>query len=112
MLDKNEEVEYSSNIFSKLKYEDLKKAHKDSVVPVTDEDFTSKKRFDNVEQYRRYRESNKGRVMNKQESANYLSNQNSRREEISTQRAYNLLMEEKQMEKRNNLWWKNLKLLN
>lgn len=112
MLDKTEEVEYSSNIFSKLKYEDLKKAHKESVVPVTEEDFTSKKRFDNVEQYIRYRESNKGRVMNKQESANYLSNQNSRREEISTQRAYNLLMEEKQMEKRNNLWWKNLKLLN
>ena len=112
MLDKSEEVEYSSNIFSKLKYEDLKKAHKESVVPVTEEDFTSKKRFDNVEQYIRYRESNKGRVMNKQESTNYLHNQKSRREEINTQRAYNLLMEEQEMEKRNNLWWKNLKLLN
>ena len=50
--------------------------------------------------------------MNKEESTNYLSNKNSRREEISTQRAYNLLMEEKQMEQRNNMWWKNLKLLN
>ena len=59
MLDKNEVVEYSSNIFSKLKYEDLKKAHVETVVPVTEEDFTNKKRFDNVEQYLRHREKNK-----------------------------------------------------
>ena len=43
MLDKTEEVEYSSNIFSKLKYEF--KAHKESVVPVTEEDFTSKEKI-------------------------------------------------------------------
>ena len=112
MLDKSEEVEYSSNIFSKLKYEDLKKAHVETVVPVTEQDFTDKKRFDNVEQYLRYREQNKGKVMNKVESTQYLNNLNMKREEIGTQRAYNLLMEEKEMEKRNNLWWKNLKLLN
>ena len=112
MLDKTEEVEYSSNIFSKLKYEDLKKAHVETVVPVTEQDFTDKKRFDNVEQYLRYREQNKGKVMNKVESTQYLNNLNMKREEVSTQRAYNLLMEEKEMEKRNNLWWKNLKLLN
>jgi hypothetical protein len=112
MLDKSEEVEYSSNIFSKLKYEDLKKAHVETVVPVTEQDFTDKKRFDNVEQYLRYREQNKGKVMNKVESTQYLNNLSMKREEIGTQRAYNLLMEEKEMEKRNNLWWKNLKLLN
>ena len=112
MLDKNEEVEYSSNIFSKLKYEDLKKAHKESVVPVTEEDFTNKKRFDNIDQYIKYREANKGVVMNKQQSNDYLNNMNVKREELSTRRAYNLLMEEKEMERRNNLWWKNLKLLN
>lgn len=112
MLDKNEVVEYSSNIFSKLKYEDLKKAHVETVVPVTEEDFTNKKRFDNVEQYLRHREKNKGKVMDKVESAQYLNNINTKREEVSTQRAYNLLIEEKEMEKRNNLWWKNLKLLN
>ena len=112
MLDKNEEIEYSSNIFSKLKYEDLKKAHKETVVPVTEEDFTNKKRFDNIEQYIRYREANKGKVMDQNESRQYLNNKHVKREEVSTQRAYNLLMEEKKMQERNNLWWKNLKLLN
>lgn len=112
MLDKNEEIEYSSNIFSKLKYEDLKKAHKETVVPVTEEDFTNKKRFDNIEQYIRYREANKGKVMDQNESRHYLNNKHVKREEVSTQRAYNLLMEEKKMQERNNLWWKNLKLLN
>ena len=56
MIDETENV-YSSDIFSKLKYEDLKKAHKETVVPVTEEDFINKKRFDNVEQYLRYRKS-------------------------------------------------------
>ena len=110
MIDDTESV-YSSDIFSKLKYEDLKKAHKETVVPVTEEDFTNKKRFDNVDQYLKYRESQKGKVLDLNESKNILHNRSVENEKVSTQRAYNLLMEDKTMQKRNKLWWKNLKLL-
>lgn len=110
MIDDSESV-YSSDIFSKLKYEDLKRAHKETVVPVTEEDFTNKKRFDNVDQYLKYRESQKGKVLNVNESKNILHNRSMENEKISTQRAYNLLMEDKTMHERNKLWWKNLKLL-
>ncbi|MCY4092713.1 MAG: hypothetical protein OXF62_17985, partial [Caldilineaceae bacterium] len=47
--------EYSSDLFSKLKYEDLKKAHTETVVPVTREDYENKKKFNSVDSYRRYR---------------------------------------------------------
>ena len=110
MIDETESV-YSSDIFSKLKYEDLKKAHKETVVPVTEEDFTNKKRFDNLDQYLKYRESQKGNVLDLTESKNILHNKSMENEKLSTQRAYNLLMEDKTMQERNKLWWKNLKLL-
>ena len=70
-----------------------------------------KKRFDNVDQYLKYRESQKGKVLDLNESKDILHNRSVENEKVSTQRAYNLLMEDKTMQKRNKLWWKNLKLL-
>lgn len=111
-IDKTDaDYSYSSNIFSKLKYEDLKKAHVESVVPVTNEDFTNKKRFDNVEQYLRYRETTKGVAMTKNEAKEVLDGRNYENEKISSNRAYNLLMEDKKNKDRSKIWWKNLKLL-
>ena len=111
-IDKTDaDYSYSSDIFSKLKYEDLKKAHVETVVPVTEEDFTNKKRFDNVEQYLRYREKTKGKVLNKIESKKILNNKENNNEKLGANRAYNMLMEDKKNEERNKLWWKNLKLL-
>jgi len=106
-IDKTDaDYSYSSDIFSKLKYEDLKKAHVETVVPVTEEDFTNKKRFDNVEQYLRYREKTKGKVLNKIESKKILNNKENNNEKLGANRAYNMLMEDKKNEER-----KNLKLL-
>ena len=111
-IDKTDaDYSYSSDIFSKLKYEDLKKAHVETVVPVTEEDFTNKKRFDNVEQYLNYREKTKGKVLNKMESKKILNDRENSNEKLGANRAYNLLMEDRQNNKRNKLWWKNLQLL-
>ena len=111
MLDKSEDVEYSSGIFSKLKYEDLKKAHVETVVPVTEEDFHNKKQFANIDQYIRYREKNKAGVISLEESNSILSNRKNENESLSSQRAYNMLVQDQRTEKRNNLWWHNLKQL-
>ena len=111
MIDDSEST-YSSDIFSKLKYEDLKKAHIETVVPVTEEDFTSKKRFDSVENYIQYRDSQKGNPMDLNQSKNILHDKSLQNEKLSSQRAYNLLQQDREMKERNNQWWKNLKLLN
>jgi len=110
MLDSNETV-YSSDIFSKLRYEDVKKAHMETVVPVTEKDFQNKKRFDNVEQYIRYRKSSQGDVPDLTYSKTQLNNIKNNNEALNTNRAYNLLLEDNEMKKKNKLWWKNLKLL-
>ena len=50
--------EYSSDIFSKLGYEDLKKAHTETVVPVTREKISNnKKQFSSVNQFVQYRDN-------------------------------------------------------
>jgi curved DNA-binding protein CbpA len=110
MLDNSETV-YSSDVFSKLRYEDVKRAHMETVVPVTEQDFIDKKRFDNVEQYIRYRNTTAGEVPDLSYSKSKLSEKNNAHDALDTKRAYNLLMEDNKMKAKNKLWWKNLKLL-
>ena len=110
MIDSSETI-YSSDIFSKLRYEDVKKAHMETVVPVTEQDFKEKKRFDNVEQYIRYRKTSQGDVPDLKFSKVQMNNIRNNREELNTKRAYNLLVQENEMKKKNAMWWKNLKLL-
>uniref|UniRef100_A0A6C0LZX3 J domain-containing protein n=1 Tax=viral metagenome TaxID=1070528 RepID=A0A6C0LZX3_9ZZZZ len=110
MLDNNETI-YSSDIFSKLQYDDVKKVHMETVIPVTEQDFTEKKRFDNVEQYIRHRKSDEGNIPTLSYSKKQLNKNQNSSEIMNTKRAYNLLMEDNEMKMKNNMWWKNLKLL-
>ena len=64
--------EYSSDIFSKLKYEDLKKAHTETVIPVTKEDFEKTKKFKSVESYKRHRASQITAPPSLQQSRDFL----------------------------------------
>ena len=48
-LNRNKPEHYSSGVFSKLAYEDLKKAHTETVVPVTQEDYYNKEKYGNVQ---------------------------------------------------------------
>ena len=43
-LDDGEIEEYSSDLFSKLKFDDLKKVHKESLIPISNEDFNKYKK--------------------------------------------------------------------
>ena len=56
-LDSGVPESYSSNMFSSLPFEDLKKAHTETVVPVSDSDYNKIKKFNNLESYRRERNS-------------------------------------------------------
>jgi hypothetical protein len=44
---------YSSALFSQLNYEDLKKAHVESVIPVTQEDYLRRPQYRNVDDFQR-----------------------------------------------------------
>jgi hypothetical protein len=102
---------YSSEIFSKLPFEDLKKAHTETVVPVGDEDYNKILKFNNIEVLRQYRNSQNMKPMSKKQSQQHLQNINEQNEQDSTQLAYKLTQQEEMAEKANKSWWSNLKLL-
>ncbi len=102
---------YNSDIFSKLKYEDLKRAHTETVVPVTQEDFDSVKQFNSVDAYIRHRNATNMNPLNKQEAQNYLNRRDEETNNKSMRRAYKLLKREEEMELAQEMWWKNFKRL-
>ena len=51
-------AEHSSGLFSSLQYEDLKKAHTETVIPVTHEDYVNSKKFNNTHDLKVFRDSN------------------------------------------------------
>ena len=102
---------YNSDIFSKLKYDDLKKAHTETIVPVSNSDYNKIKKFNNVESYRNYRNNQDINPPSENDSQKYFYNKDKIDDEINTNMAYKLTKQDEEMEKANNSWWKNLRLL-
>ena len=101
--------DYSSGLFSKFQYEDLKKAHEESIIPVTNED--------NISNYSSYddiklKRTQQSIVPMKNEEANkYLNKSKEDENNISSMRAYNLFKQDEINKKNNDKFWNNLKQL-
>lgn len=102
---------YSSGMFSKLPYEDLKKAHTETVVPVSENDYKRVQKFNNANQLREYRNQQDIKPLNEPQSQEYLNNINNNIEEAGVQLAYKLARQDEEMEKANKSWWNNLRFL-
>jgi hypothetical protein len=83
--------EYSSGIFGNFRYEDLKKAHTETVIPVTEEDYYKTKRFNNVNELQTFRDQTR-RDLHKQtskaEQEHIYQQAKMRQEEEDTRRAF------------------------
>tara|TARA_B100000902_G_scaffold92603_1_gene95924 strand:+ start:168 stop:1043 length:876 start_codon:yes stop_codon:yes gene_type:complete len=111
-LTREKPTEYGSDIFSSnLQYEDLKKAHTETVVPVTMEDYTSKKKFNSVESYIRYREEKKPDMVSLEQSKKMMRERNMQNDKINTERAFRLIKRDEEIGQANQKWWANLKQL-
>jgi hypothetical protein len=110
-LVREKQTYYNSGIFSKLNYEDLRRAHTETVVPVTNEDFERKKKFKNVDEYKNYRNSMSSKPKSQKESREYFEKRNASDNEKGMRRAYNLLKRDEEIERAQDKWWKNLKRL-
>ena len=87
----------------------MKKAHTETVVPVTMEDYLAKPRFENVESYVRYRETNRPDMVSLNQSRQMLKDRNIRNDKINTERAFRLIKRDEEMARSNNKWWANLR---
>ena len=108
-LDREKPMEYSSDLFSNLNYEDLKKAHTETVVPVTHEDYVNKKKFSNVEEMRSFRNEQQTRPLSLDQAKNYLTNRENMQAENDVRRAYKLAQQDEIAKDINKKWWGQLK---
>ena len=109
ILGLNEVEEYSSDIFGNFRYEDLKKAHIETVIPVTEEDIDEKNIFNNLEQLNRHRNSQNLTPLSLKQANDYLYDIKNNDEEININRAYNLALENENNIKKNNDFMKRLR---
>lgn len=85
--------EYSSNIFSKLRYEDLKKAHTETVIPVTNLDYENAKKYKNVDHLMQTRNTQNCEPISMKQSREFLSEKQRRSQMYSENLAFNIRKE-------------------
>ena len=82
-------AEHSSGLFSSLQYEDLKKAHTETVIPVTHEDYVNSKKFNNTHDLKVFRDLNlKSFRYDKEEAIQKKNAEAYQEEEDNTHRAF------------------------
>ena len=102
-LGRNIQDDYSSEDLSKLKYEDLKKAHTETVIPVTIMDMPI---IDNTVNY-----SHKKKIepMTALEIQKYNERNKYKNSKLDMERAYSLVKDDIEMEDSKKKWWAHLK---
>jgi hypothetical protein len=83
--------EYSSGIFGNLRYEDLKKAHTETVIPVTEEDYYKTRRFNSIHELQTFRDQSRRDLhtqTSKEEQEHIYQKARMRQEEEDTRRAF------------------------
>jgi hypothetical protein len=92
---------YSSDLFSKLQYDDLKKAHVESVIPVTHDDYLQKPKFRNVDEMRRNADYNDTTPMALNQAKEYLKQREMTQHKSDISRAYKLFKQDEIVEQTN-----------
>jgi len=108
-LANNKPAEYSSGMFSKLQFEDLRKAHDESVIPVTEDDFNS--RYSSMEDIKLQRHQQSLNPLSEVEGREYLNSQKSNEDEVGASRAFKLAAQEREASRGSNSFWTSLKQL-
>ena len=99
---------YSSDIFSKLNFEDLKRAHVESVVPITHDDYLNRKKFNSLEEL----QNERGQAIkptSQDESRDFLNNKSKLDSNNDVERAYRLVRQDEKAKEANNKWWANMR---
>lgn len=98
---------YSSDLFSSLPYEDLKKAHTETVIPVTMDDYYNKQKFNTVDEYKQARtiQDISTPLLSEQQSMEYLKNRENLQGKEANERAYKMAKQYEEVERKNKEFW-------
>jgi len=92
---------YSADVFARLPYEDLKRAHVESVIPVTHEDYLSRPKFNSVDEMRRNTDYNDTTPMSLDQAKDYLKQRDQAQNKSDMNRAYKLAKQDEVYEQVN-----------
>jgi hypothetical protein len=103
----------SSSMFSNegIGYTDLKQAYVESVIPVTEEDYKKINKFNNVEEFKRHRDSVNINPQTREEAMKQLYQRDKQLNDESTALAFHYAKQEEKMKKNEESFWSNLKQL-
>lgn len=107
-LSNNAPEEFSSDLFSNLSYQDLKQAHTESVIPVTEEDYFNIKKFNNVNEYVSYRSTQDTKPLSEMQAMEYLKNKSRIDDQEASKRAYELAKQVEQSKQNSKSFWGNI----
>lgn len=102
---------YAADIFSKLPFEDLKKAHTETVVPVGNNDYNKILKFKNLEALRQHRNNQETTPMTEIESRKYFHEQDKNNDTIGVNLAYKLTRQDEEAKEANAFLWNSLRTL-
>jgi virulence-associated protein VapD len=101
---------HSSEIFSELPYEDLKKAYSENGIGVSKSDYENRRKYDNVDDLIRQRGTGV-EPLSLEQSKNLLKEKEMKIKHSETQRAYRILKQDEQIRNKNKEWWSQLNRL-
>lgn len=110
-LDIEQPVSFSANVFSKLQYDDLKKAHTETVIPVCDKDYMKIKKFNNISSLRDFRNNQDISPMSKIDAEKTLNKNYNNLDYKNTQLAYKLTKQAEAAERSNAILWNTIRTI-
>ena len=113
LLGSGSNSDFNSDLFGNLQYQDLRQAHSMGVIPVTDEDYAESPKFNNVNEYTSYRNSQDVKPLSEKQAMEYLNKRSALENDQASSRAYSLAKQTELAEKKNQDFWAGiLKLTN
>lgn len=93
-----------------LVYQDLQKAHTETIIPVDESDLDSIRTFKSVDEMQNYRHT-QNLIIDPEEQEKTLRMQTREDSENATRRAYKLAKQSEEVSAKSQMFWKNLRLL-
>jgi len=110
LLGKNDN--FSSGLFNDgLQYQDLRQAHVETIIPITQEDYHNMPKFNSEQEYKMHRDHQDITPINEQQGIQYLRERDKRTEEESAHLAYYYAKQSEENSKKNNQFWSGIKYL-
>lgn len=92
-----------------MTYTDLRQAYVESVIPVTEDDYNKVKKFRSIDEYKRHRESEDTKPLEKEEAMKQLYHQNKQKDEESSALAFYYAQQSEKTFKNQQSFWSGLK---